>query len=176
MYPVIRFAKDVARHKTRAPLTAGQTHTSHHICWPWDIDPWLELNNGRTLTLYDLNRIPLFFRLGIIPVVRKNNWNMAVAGASIRYRRRVRAFHRFEMRGVLLGWDDRFFYAQQSMWHHGEATSSILLRMAATNDKGILDPAKVVQAIGWKTSSPALPEYAQAWCAAEAMRPWPPSV
>jgi hypothetical protein len=40
---------------------------------------------------------------------------MAVAGNSLRYRRRVRAFHRLEMRSRLLGWDARFLYVEQSM-------------------------------------------------------------
>ena len=59
MYPFIRLAKDIFINARATPLDMGETHVSHHICWPWDLDLWWELNNGRTLTIYDLGRIPL---------------------------------------------------------------------------------------------------------------------
>ncbi len=176
MYPIIRFAKDMAVSARAEKLLPGAVHVSHHICWPWDIDLWMELNNGRTLTLYDLGRLPMALRSGMVSAVARNGWGMAVAGASIRYRRRVRMFHRVTMQSAILGWDARFFYFQQSMWRKGEATSSILLRMAVTGDTGIVAPAKVANALDWPGDSPKLPDYAIAWINAEALRPWPPEI
>ena len=50
MYPWFRMAKELWKfRKTR--LGPFETHVSTHRCWPWDIDPFMELNNGRTLTL-----------------------------------------------------------------------------------------------------------------------------
>ena len=54
MFPFFRFTKDLLVARTQPPLGLLDTHVSHHICWPWDVDMFLELNNGRTLTLYDL--------------------------------------------------------------------------------------------------------------------------
>ena len=54
------------RRRRLPPLPVLGTHVSHHRCWPWDLDPWVELNNGRTLTLYDLGRIPMAQRTGLI--------------------------------------------------------------------------------------------------------------
>ena len=34
----------------------------------------MELNNGRTLTLYDLGRIPMMLRLGVIRTLRAKGW------------------------------------------------------------------------------------------------------
>ncbi len=176
MYPIFRFAKEMVRFARAKKLALGEVHRSRHICWPWDVDPWMELNNGRTLTLYDLGRLPMVQRMGLVPVMQRNRWNMAVAGASIRYRRRVRMFQKFTMRSAVLGWDDRFLYFQQTMWRNGEATSSILLRMAATDDSGILTPAKMARALNWPENSPTLPKYVLAWIEAEAQRPWPPEI
>ena len=58
MYPFLRMFKEMARASRMPPLGLFDTHVSHHLCWPWDLDPWVELNNGRTLTLYDLGRLP----------------------------------------------------------------------------------------------------------------------
>lgn len=174
MYPIFRMGKEMAVNWRAKPLGFFETHVSHHICWPWDLDFWFELNNGRTLTLFDLGRVPHSIRIGIIGLVRKKSWGMAVAGVSVRYRKRVRAFHKVEMRTRLLGWDDRFIYMEQSLWRKGQCTGHMLLRAAVTDKNGIVPPEHVPEAMGIELESPALPDWAQAWIDADAIRPWPP--
>jgi len=175
MYPYVRLAKEALKYRNAQPLGFFDTHESHHICWPWDIDPWMELNNGRALTLYDLGRIPLASRTGLVRVTRSLGWGLTVAGVSVRYRRRVQAFQRFDMRSRCLGWDARFLYIEQSMWRAGECTNQMLLRMAVIAKGGMVAPEKVAEAIGHVGASPVLPAWVQAWIAADAERPWPPA-
>jgi acyl-CoA thioesterase FadM len=176
MYPFVRIAKELWKFRNAEPLPLLGIHISHHICWPWDLDPWIELNNGRTLTLYDLGRIPFARRLGFDRVLRAKGWGITVAGSSVRYRRRVRAFDRLEMRTRILGWDARFFYIEQSMWRGDDCTSHMLLRSAVTSTPGIVNPAEMVAALGATTQNPALPGWVTVWIAAEAQRPWPPAL
>lgn len=176
MYPLIRFAKELLKFRNAPALPPTGTHVSTHICWPWDLDPWIELNNGRTLTLFDLGRIPLARRTGMIPVLRANNWGITVAGNSTRYRKRIRAFDRFTMLSRMVGWDHRFVYMEQSMWKGGECCNQVMIRSAITSDKGIVPPAEVVRALGHEMESPALPDWISAWIAADAERPWPPAI
>lgn len=176
MYPVLRMAWQIARHRKSPPLPVTGTHVSHHVCLPWDIDIWMELNNGRTLTLYDLGRIPLAFRAGMIGALRKNGWSLTMAGVSVRYRRRVRAFERFEMRSRAVCWDERFIYLEQSMWKKdGECANHALYRAAVTDRSGIVPPAEMLRAMGLEPGpSPEPPDWIAAWIDAEAKRPWPP--
>ncbi len=174
MYPFIRLAKEYLKFRNAPPLALTGAHVSRHLCWPWDLDPWVELNNGRTLTLYDLGRIPLARRLGLTDVLRARGWGMTVAGASVRYRRRVRVFDRIEMRSRCIGWDARFLYLDQTMWKDGTCTSQALLRMAATSSEGIVPPRDLIDALGHDAPSPALPGWVAAWIDADAQRPWPP--
>ncbi len=74
MYPYLRLAKELWAHRKAPPLDVTGTHVSHHRCWPQDIDPWMELNNGRTLTLYDLGRIPYAVRTGLRAAVQREGW------------------------------------------------------------------------------------------------------
>ena len=177
MYPFIRMAKELYKFRKAAPLELNESHVSQHICWPWDIDMWRELNNGRTLTLYDLGRIPLAKRVGLINALRENGWGMAVAGVSVRYRKRVRTFERVEMRSRAIGWDKRFLYVEQSLWNkRGECAGHALYRMAVTSSAGIVPPADVAHAIGQAPQGPDLPGWVCEWVRAEDHRPWPPEM
>ena len=172
MYPFLRLALAVAKARVAPRLGLFDTHVSQHRCWPHDLDPWVELNNGRTLTLYDLGRLPLFMRTGIRDLMEKNRWRGTVAGSSVRYRRRVQAWHRFEMRSRILGWDERFIYLSQSMWRGGDCTSQVLIRAAVIDDGGIVKTSRLEEATG--VASPPLPDWVRAWAEAEGRRSWPP--
>lgn len=176
MYPLLRFAREIMAARRAPPLAALDAHVSTHRVWPWDLDPWWELNNGRTLTLYDLGRIPMAIRLGITDTLRNNGWGFTVAGNSVRYRRRIKLFHRFTQVSRTLGWDERFLYMDQSMWIEGDCANHMLLRVAIVGGgrKGIVAPAEFMAALGHDGESPALPDWVHAWIKADAQRPWPP--
>ncbi|MEC3859747.1 acyl-CoA thioesterase [Mesobacterium sp. TK19101] len=175
MYPIVRMVKELIVSRKAPALPLEGEHVSHHICWPWDLDIWMELNNGRTLTLYDLGRIPLARRVGLIGALARNRWGLTMAGACVRYRRRIRAFERVTMRSRAVCWDDRFIYLEQSMWKkNGECASHILYRSAVTDRNGIVPPARVLADMGHDLTSPPMPDWITTWIAAEAQRPWPP--
>ncbi|MCG7625735.1 acyl-CoA thioesterase [Epibacterium sp. Ofav1-8] len=175
MYPIVRLLKDAVIASRQPRLAPLDTHVSRHHCWPWDIDIWMELNNGRTLTLYDLGRTMLTLRTGLAGVLKREGWAVAVAGTSIRYRRRIKAFERFEMKSRAIGWDNRFIYVEQGMWKaNGDCANHALLRTVVTDKNGIVPPERVIKAWGQDIQTPDLPDWVQAWCAAEDQRPWPP--
>lgn len=174
MYPIVRMAKEMARARNLPALGLLDTHVSRHRCWPWDLDLWRELNNGRALTLYDLGRVPMGRRNGLHRVLAARGWGAAVAGSAVRYRRRVRAFDLVTMHSRCIGWDRRFFYIEQSMWLGDDCAGQVVLRSAITGAQGIVAPALVVEALGIAQDSPALPAWVQGWIAAEDARPWPP--
>lgn len=174
MYPFLRLATELYLNRRAPALGVFETHTSHHRCLPWDLDPWNELNNGRTLTLYDLGRIPAGRRLGLDRALAAQRWGMTVAGVSVRYRKRIQAFDRVEMHTRCLGWDGRFIYTEQSLWKGADCANQILLRSAVTSRDGIVAPARLMVSLTLDGTSPALPGWVQAWIAADAQRPWPP--
>ena len=176
MYPYLRLFKEIVKAKRAPRLGLLDTHISQHICWPWDIDPWMELNNGRTLTLFDLGRVPLGIRTGLDKVVLKHRWGMAIAGNSTRYRRRVTVFQKLTQVSRVLGWDDRFVYLEQSFWRDGDCTASMLLRSAFIRKGGMVPPAEVLEALGQPVESPELPDWVKAWIAGDAGRVWPPDL
>lgn len=174
MYPFLRMFKELARARRMPALGLFDTHVSHHICWPWDLDPWVELNNGRTLTLFDLGRLPLGLRTGIHKHLTAKGWGLTVAGSSVRYRKRVTMFSRLTTHSRCLGWDARFLYTEQSMWRGEDCTSHVLIRSAIVSKAGIVPPAELAKAAGLPSESPDLPDWVKAWISADNCRPWPP--
>jgi len=175
MYPFFRLYRARARARRLGPMDPFATHVSHHRIWPIDIDPWMELNNGRTLTLYDLGRFPIFERLGIIDAARKAGFFFTVAGVSVRYRARLQPFRVVEMRSRILGWDDRFTYMDQSLWLGETCANQVLVRTAiARRGEGIVRPQEALRTMGFDFVSPSLPGWVTGWIEAEASRPWPP--
>ncbi|SMP08049.1 acyl-CoA thioesterase [Shimia sagamensis] len=175
MYPIMRMVKELIKFRNASHLPLTGTHVSAHRCWPSDIDLWMELNNGRTLTLFDLGRIPLAQRIGLVAVLRRKKWSMTMAGTTVRYRRRIRTFEKVEMRSRAVFWDKRFIYLEQSMWkQNGECANHALYRAAVTDKAGIVTPDTVLAEMGNITEAPEAPEWVANWIAAETTRPWPP--
>ena len=175
MYPIIRMIKAIVASR-RSRIDILEQLSTWHRAWPWDIDPWKDLNNGRILTLFDLGRIALAQQTGLNAALLRNRWGIVVAGNTTRYRKRITMMQRFEMRTRCLGWDSRFFYMEQSMWRGEDCCNHILIRGAVTEKGGIVAPQRVVEAMGHQGASPALPGWVQAWIAADHERPWPPQM
>ena len=83
MYPFLRMAKELIKTSLASKLKVTDVHVSHHICWPWDLDTFAELNNGRTLTLFDLGRFGLAQRTGVTDgVLRQQGQALVTATGS----------------------------------------------------------------------------------------------
>lgn len=176
MYPIIRVIKELLRARKMERLTALEAHTSYHRCWPQDIDNYLEMNNGRILSILDIGRTGLAQRVGLIKALTQNKWGLTIAGSSLRYRKRIRPFVKFKMVSRCLGWDKRFFYIEQTIWIGEDCAVQALYRSALTDKNGIVPPETVFAAVGYEGVSPPLPAWAQAWVDADNTRPWPPQI
>ncbi|AHM03318.1 Mesenchymal stem cell protein DSCD75 [Roseibacterium elongatum DSM 19469] len=176
MYPFLRlFALTVAQRRKPA-LAPFDTHHLPMTCLPWDIDGFVEMNNGRILTLFDLGRFGLSIRTGLWDTLKRERWGLVVAGSSVRYRARIRPFQRFDIRTRLLGWDDKFIYLEQAMVRGETVCNHALLRTGVTEKGRLIDPLRVADALGLERTSPPLPAWVEAWARADRTRPWPPKI
>jgi acyl-CoA thioesterase FadM len=175
LYPIIRVIKETLRAKRMPAIEALDAHVSYHRCWPQDLDGFLEMNNGRILTILDIGRCGLAQRAGLIDVLRENGWGMTMAGNSVRYRKRIRPFVRFRVASRAVGWDDKFFYLEHTLWVGKDCAVQALFRAAITDKNGIVSPAKLFASIGHDGTSPEKPAWVDAWIAADNTRPWPPA-
>ena len=174
MYPLFRLLISTARAALAQHTTPPDTSEVVFRCRPWDLDTFLEMNNGRILTLYDLGRFDLAIRSGFLKQLRAQNWGLVVAGGSVRYRKRVRLFDKVTMKTRILGHDNRWIYMYQSMWVKGKPCSSLLVRTGVTSKGRTVDTQKVISTMGYELPEQTLPDWAGAWIEADNKRPWPP--
>ncbi len=174
MYPILRTFMALWAGRQRPKIDITDTTVTHHRVWPWDGDVFMELNHGRTLTLFELGRWPHVFQMDILGLLRRERVAFAIAGVSVRYRRRLPILSRFRMVSRVAGWDDRFIYYDQSMWQGTECANQALIRVALRSPKGTIAPDDFLRAMGRDIPRPALPEWIKAWIDADATRPWPP--
>jgi acyl-CoA thioesterase FadM len=176
MYPYIRVYMAAARARRQGPLAPGEVHTVTTRCWPWDIDPFMELNNGRSLTLMDIGRISMFGRLGLRELLRERGMRLTMAGSRVQYRRRVMPFAKMEIRSRLMGRDARFLYVEHVTWTKGAPAHHALYRVVIVGDRGIVPTEEALRGLdhpGWHAE---LPDYIAGWAAAEYAIPWPPEI
>ncbi len=176
MFPFIRLAAELMRSRKMPRLTdPTAVHESYHRIMPWDLDMFLELNNGRALTLFDIGRMGLAMRIGLIDAIRKNGWQLTMGGSFVRYRRRVRNFEKVRVTSRAICNDGKFTYIEQAMWKmDGECAHHALYRAVVTDKNGSVHTDKVLAAMGHPGVNPQMPAWIEAWVKSEETRPWPP--
>ncbi len=176
MYPYIRAAYAMVKARSLPPMGLYDTHVSQHRAWPWDTDVFGELNNGRILTLFELGRWQSTVRLGLIRPFLRGGLSLAVAGVSVRYRKRVPIFQRYRMQTRMLGYGERFFYVDQTIWQADTCMNQMLLRAAIRDKSGTVPPKVFLENMAMGTDQPGLPDWVKAWMTADDGRPWPPEI
>lgn len=174
MYPFIRLIWQMLIAARQPKLGPWDPHISYHYCMPWDVDMFGEMNNGRVLTFTDLGRFPLALRGGLIRAIVQNRWQLAMAGATVRWQRRILPFRRYTMKSSAIGCDDRFVYLHHTIWRGDTCHASVLYRACARKGPERISIEVFKQALGVEDDVPELPAWADVWRHAEEARTWPP--
>lgn len=178
MYPFIRYTATIIKAAIKAKqgktLSFRDTGEIEFYCRLTDIDNFLEMNNGRVLTLYDMGRTDFAVRSGLGTQLLKQRWGLVIAGSTIQYRKRIRAFDKVTLKTKIVGIDARWLYIEQSMWVKGKPCSSALLRTGVTKAGRVIDTAQVLAALGQSDWDLPPTGYVAEWIESDRDRPWPP--
>lgn len=136
----------VALFKPRLP--AGVTSCSlSMVVLPNDLDVNLHMNNGRFLTICDLNRVDLFIRTGLLTVMRRRRWTPIVAEHTMIYRKPLRLFDRYIVSLELVGWDEKYFNMRHSFFRRGTLIAEGTSKGCVRSRDGVIPPLEVIAAI-----------------------------
>ncbi len=173
MYPYLKLAATLIRAKFRSKLSLEDKSVLKLRAGLTDIDVFMELNNARYFTYMELGRWDFSYRVGLISLMGKYNWGIAVGGASVRFRRRIPFLSKFTLTTQLICHDGRWFYFLQETHVRNKICSSALMKVGVTSKKGLVPAIEVIRNIDREDWGADIPEWITAWIEAESQRPWP---
>ena len=178
MYPFLRYSATIV--KAALQVKKGHTLSFDDVsemsfrCRLTDIDNFFEMNNGRVLTLNDMGRMDFAVRTGLVSQLIKQRWGLVVAGSTIQYRKRIRVFDKVTIKTHVVGLDTRWIYIEQSMWVKGKPCSSALLRTGVTESGKVIEPKRVMVALGIADWVKPPEPWVQDWIEGDKEHRWPP--
>ena len=161
MYPLLRLIRVVIKSQFQEKLSFDTEFTDsvNLIVLPQDIDPFMELNNGRYVTLLDLGRFSLGSKVNMASFLKKNNWSLTIVGTYNEYRYRLRLFQRFILKTKIIGYDEKWFYFFQKAERKGKSHMASVVKFAYTSKEGLVLPKEVITAMGMKYDPTGLPSW-----------------
>ena len=161
MYPLLRLIRVVVKSQFQEKLSFDNDYRDkvNLIVLPQDIDPFMELNNGRYVTLLDLGRYSLGARVNMGSFLKRNKWSLTIVGTYNEYRHRLRLFQRFILQTKILGYDEKWFYFFQKVERNGKTHMASVVKFAYTSKKGLVLPKEVVSAMGINYEPNSLPSW-----------------
>lgn len=156
----------------RTPLNLLDESIVEFRVWPNDLDLNLHMNNGRYLTLMDLGRFDLIFRMGMLRHMIRQRWRPVAASATIRFRRSLRPFRKFQIRTRLVCWNEQWIYFEQCFESEGRLVARGFIRALLRGNTGIVATAEILKVMGQNIASPAMPESVALWRESESRTPF----
>ena len=142
--------------------------------WLHDLDPSLHMNNGRYLTLMDLGRLDSLARAGILREVIRQKWTPIASTVTIRFRRELRLFQKFQLETRLVTWDATQVVMEQTFLieggpRHGQVAARALFKggIYDRKDKKFVEIARLMTLTGVSAASPPVSPEVEAFLRAD---------
>lgn len=171
MLLLLRFIIVIAAARFRRPIGPLDESVVRYTVLPTDCDLNFHLNAGRFVSFMDVSRIELLARMRVLFQVLGRGWQPVIGGATIRYRRSILPFERFDVRSRVLGWDEKWFYIEHSIERDGNLCATAVMRTLLRRKGGTVRPEELLALTGnGQLQSPPLPPFVETWRASEDLR------
>lgn len=132
------------RHKLPVGIAISKLNL---MVLPNDLDVNLHMNNGRYLTICDLNRVDFFLRTGLLATMMQKKWMPMVAEHTMIYKKPLALFQRFTVTLTLTSWDEKAFY----MTHEFKVKDRIVAigtsKGVFRGRNGVVPPEEIIRAV-----------------------------
>ncbi|WPU67107.1 acyl-CoA thioesterase [Peredibacter starrii] len=103
---------------------------------PTDLDLLWHVNNGVYFSFMDFGRWDMIFRNGVYDLAMKNGWYSVVAGETIKFKKSLELWDKFQLETQIMGYDDKYFFIQQRFVKNGELMATGLVKVRFLKRKG----------------------------------------
>lgn len=114
---------------------------------PNDIDINLHMNNGRYLTICDLTRVDMFIRTGLARTMINEKWMPVIAEHTMKYKKALKLFQKYEVKMEITGWDDRSFQMLHTFLVGNRVVAEGTSRGVIVSKHGVIPPADVMKRV-----------------------------
>lgn len=124
---------------------------TYHRVLPNDLDPYGHMNNGRYFAIADLARIRKLLRAGLWQEMKRRKVLAFVADETIQFRKPLMPFTKYAIRTRLMGWDEKYFYVEQTFFRDSDIYALLLVRGRPVRaDRQPITPCEL---FGWVEST-----------------------
>lgn len=103
---------------------------------PTDLDLLWHVNNGVYFSFMDFGRWDMIFRNGVFDLATKNGWYSVVAGETIKFKKSLELWDKFQLETQIMGYDDKYFFIQQRFMKDGDLMATGLVKVRFLKRKG----------------------------------------
>ena len=124
-------------------------------CWPTDIDMNMHMTNSRYASFMDLARVDFMIRNGGWGRIRAAGLYPVLGSSSIRFRRPIKPFQRFDVTARIVSWDERWIYMEHKLViGGGEVASVCIVKTTFLGKTGRVPTDELVRIIGYAGPKP----------------------
>jgi len=132
--------------------------------WPNDLDVFMHMNNGAYLTIMDLARTDAVIRSGMMRQLLKRKWYPVVAAETIRFKKPLKLFQRYEIETEVVCWDHRAFYLVQTFSRNEKFIAKAVVEARFLSMRGKKIKAnEILSMMDYKEASPPMPGWIADW-------------
>ena len=115
---------------------------------PNDLDLNFHMNDGRYITLCDLNRIDLFIRTGLMRSMFKRGWIPVIAEHTMSYKRPLNLFDRYVVKTEVTHFDEKYFYMNHAFIRDERVVAAGTSKSCVyARGLGVVSPADAMAAV-----------------------------
>lgn len=103
---------------------------------PTDLDFLLHVNNGVYFSFMDFGRWDMIFRNGVYDKCMKLGWYSVVAAETIKFKKSLELWDKFEIETEIRGYDEKYFFIRQKFMRKGELMATGLVKVRFLKRKG----------------------------------------
>ena len=166
-YPMIRILRCYLSSKFLDRINLEDESSLVFRASIFDIDPLVEINNGRYLTLADIGRFNHGFRTGFFKKSRENNLYFTVVGLNAKYRYRIPFGKKFTMTTKIIYYDDKWIYYHHNFIFNNRITTSLLARTGVLKNGKLVKPEDVEGYFEMDLPKLNLPQWVEHWIEAD---------
>ncbi|WP_408096089.1 acyl-CoA thioesterase [Peredibacter sp. HCB2-198] len=104
--------------------------------FPTDLDFLWHVNNGVYFSFMDFGRWDMIFRNGTFDLATKMGWYSVVAGETIKFKRSLELWDKFQLETQIMGYDEKYFFIQQRFMKDGNVMATGLVKVRFLKRKG----------------------------------------